>query len=209
MTARTTAHPPIPESNVKSKTALGLLAAALAATALAACGGDDDDSTAPAGSESTENAAQECAATDLTFTNLETGVSGTATTALAKQTESGLYTAYVADFDIDEDDLQWWRPEVPADGNVISVNLTVFNASEPPGPVEADITLEATSEFDVLTFVAAHYSDEDEWSHTDLLVDGPRTMTVTAVGDTFCFEIDFVDQQKEFSGTVAAPVFRP
>src|SRR5690606_15241088 len=59
------------------------LAALLAVTTLAACGGDDDDVAESDDTRSSSPEAADCAATDLAFTNLETGTSGTATYALA------------------------------------------------------------------------------------------------------------------------------
>lgn len=189
-----------------------VFAIAFAATALVACGGDDDDSSNESATDggADTNTSSDCAGTDLSFTNLETGASGTATAALAERIfDGGLYTVHAADFDIDEDDLKSWRPEVPDGNNVITIQLTVFNASDPPQPVEAGRTLEATIEPDVLTFVTRHFTADDDWSQADLgTEDLTRELSITAVGDTFCFEIDYADQEKEISGTVAAPVFR-
>lgn len=185
------------------------LAALLAVATLAACGGDDDDvaDSADTGTESQQST--DCAATDVVFTNLETGTSGTATYAVAERVaDGGLYTVYAADFDIGEDDLESWRPEVPDGNNAIAVQLTVYNAESAPEPLEPGTTLEATADPGVLTFVTRHFTAEEDWSEADLLSDGTRELTVTAVGDQICFDIDYTDQQKEISGTIAAPVLR-
>lgn len=169
--------------------------------------GSNDDSDGSSDTESTDD----CEGTDLAFTNLETGVTGTATFALAESSADGaLYTAHAADFDITEDDLKSWRPEVPDDGNVITVQLTVFFATEDPAPAEPG-TLRWTDEPDELTFGVRHFTADADWSHTFVVGDEDdlvKEMTITTVGDTFCFDIDFTDQEKQVTGTVEAPVFR-
>lgn len=182
---------------------------------LVACGDDDGSSASGSGAGSDDEPATvsdgECVGTNLEFENLETGVSGTATAALAvADSARSQYTAHAADFEIGEDDLQSWRPEVPEGQNVVSIQVTVFvnEDSPPPAPLEVGATLENGLTLDTHTFVVSHYRTDDAWQRT---IDGDGVggeMNVTAVGDILCFDIEFQDQEKRVVGTVEAPVFR-
>lgn len=182
---------------------------------IAACG-DDDGAAATAAADSQDgvsaHAEDGCVGTALEFTNFETGVSGTATSALATSGYDGaVYVAHAADFDLDADDLSTWRPEVPAGSNVITVQLTIFNATEELEPVGAGATLRWTTEPGELTYALRHFTTDDDWSDVEVGPDevdeAGGELTVTGVGESFCFEIDHQDPQKAVSGTVDARVF--
>lgn len=210
----------------RSPVSAAALAAALGLL-VAACGGDDGGgdagsaAAAGAGDEVVEAAADVddasdasagdhgCPATELAFTNTAAGLSGTATTALARSSfDGGLYEVHVADFDLTADDLRTWRPEVPDTGNVITIQLTVFNATDDPAPIDAGASLELTTEPDVLTYLVRHFTADDDWSSAENIgVDSVGTLAVTAVGEVFCFDLDYRDQDKEVAGSVAATVF--
>ena len=201
------------------------LVGALTSLALVAgCGGDDDGGgdgavvdvgveTAadpdPDAGPAVGGSDHDCAATELSFTNHAAGLNGTATTALARSTfDDGLFEVHVADFELTADDLRSWRPEVPEDGNVVTIQLTVFNASDDPAPIEPGASLELTIDPDELTFLVRHFTADDDWSAAENIgVDSVGTLDVTAVGDVFCFDLDYRDQDKEVAGTVAATVF--
>lgn len=190
------------------------LALALAVTA---CGGGSD---APSSSQSDADVGEAtpaaassdggvCGGTELSFTNDDAGVSGTATSALAHIEQiAGNLTIHAADFEIEEDDLTSWRPEVPEGNNVITVTLTVFNREDDaPEPAEG-MTLELTSEMNVLTFLVRHFSHDEDWSETRFNDDTFGEMTLTAFDDEMvCFDIDFQDQEKSVSGRVEARRF--
>lgn len=186
------------------------LALVLSASVLVACGDDGDADGGAAAAADPSNGA--CAGTDLEFENLVTGVRGTATTALATRDAQGSqYTAHVADFDLAEADVAGWRPEVPDGGNVITFQLTVFIDEDSPTPaaVEPGTTIGGGElRLDTLTFLVRHFDIDQDWSET-VMADGVGgEMTITSVGDTFCFEVDYQDLEKRASGTVEAHVFR-
>lgn len=195
---------------------------AVVALVAASCGGDDssgptpppDDGRVGAGADapSSDDVSpddHDCAPTEVAFTNDATGVSGTVTSALSKsQFDGGLFEVHIADFDVTPDDLRTWRPVVPEGGNVITVVFTVFNASADPTPIEPGTSVGLTIDPDELTFLVRHFTTDDDWSSAEqigTISDG--TIEVTAVGDAFCFEIDYRDQEKSAVGVVAAPVF--
>lgn len=154
-------------------------------------------------------AAVDCPVTSLMFDNEAAGLAGTATTALARSSfDGGLYEVHVADFDLTPDDVRSWRPEVPDGANVITVQLTVFNASEDPAPIDAGTTLDVTIDPGELTYIVRHFTADEDWSTaTNIGTETLGTMTVTEVGDVFCFDIDYHDQDKRIDGSVAAVVF--
>jgi hypothetical protein len=200
----------------RSRTRVVLAALVAVVPALAACGDDNGDGGADGSvaAPAVEAAAQEevdgrCNGTDLSFANHDAEVSGTATTALARSSyDGGIYEAHVADFDLGEDDLRSWRPDVPEGGNVLTIQLTVFNADEDPEPILPGAELDLTSYFRELTFLVRHFTTDADWSEArDIGGETVGTLTITGVGDTFCFEVDYRDQDKEVAGTVEAPVF--
>lgn len=175
-----------------------------------ACGGGDDDSTggetAPDATDATDaTGGGDCAPTDLVFTNIETGEEVTATSAAAVSLEGGAaYTAYVADFALAAADLSLFSaPEVPDDGNLVTVAVTIFNATEPLEALEVGQQVEYTDEFGVLTFRVTHQSGETLYGANS---GASGTVTLAGVGETFCAEIDYADEEKTLSGTIAAPV---
>src|SRR5690606_29353963 len=113
---------------------LTIFALFLSVSLVAACGDDDGGSASGGGGEPASAGEQvggaegDCAGTNLTFENLDTGVTGTATKALATRDSdtSPQYYTHAADFDITEGDLTGWRPDVPEGGNVITIQTTVF-----------------------------------------------------------------------------------
>lgn len=201
------------------------LALLLAVLLLTACG-DNDTGSATAGGADGEQAVVSvdetdehgtvsdgrCSGTTLEFENLQTGVTGTATTALAARDGDGpQHIIHVADFALTEDDISSWRPEIPEGQNVITFQFTVFvdeNSSDAP-PLEVGTSLEGgTQTLDTLTFLVRHFDPENDWNQ---VIEGDGVggeLTITAGGDPLCFEVDYRDQDKVVSGTVEAPVFR-
>jgi hypothetical protein len=185
--------------------------------ALVACGGDGDDdggdTNGGGGSESTATAASgdggggggDCAGTNLVFNNKTTGESVDITSTAAISLQGGAaYTAYAGDFDIDPESISLFsNPTVPADGNLIIVAITVFNATEAPAPLEPGTAIEHTTDFDVLTFVVTQTAGETLHGNG---TNGAGSLTVTGVGDSLCFEVDYADDEKELSGTFEGAV---
>ncbi len=173
---------------------------------LAACGGGDDGAD---GGESTTTAAAggsgSCPATDLAFTNLDTGetVELTSTAAVSLSDGAG-YTAYAADFDVSPDDISLASAPVAPEGkNLVTLAVTVFNAPEDPPPVEAGTQITYTDEFGVLTFVVLHSTADETFGDN---AGATGIVSISSVGDRFCAEVDYRDDQKELSGTIAADV---
>lgn len=178
---------------------------------LAGCGDDGDDGDARASGDPTDTTAGDdgaasCADTDLTLTNRATGTTFDASSTAAVSLEGGAaYTAYAADFDLSLDDISLFsNPEVPADGNLATIAVTVFNAEEELAPLEAGQVVDHdTSEFGILTFVVTANAGEELYGNN---LGGEGELTITAVGDRFCAEIDYRDDEKELTGALSAPV---
>ena len=103
-------------------------------------------------------------------------------------------TAYLADYVLTEDDFGFSAPEVPAAGNLVQLSVTIFNAETTPDPLEAGTEIAYTAEFGELTFTVVHQQATEAFG-TASNADG--VLTVTAVGDTFCAEVDYADDEKE------------
>jgi hypothetical protein len=183
--------------------------AAVACLALAACGGGEDDA-APGGDEgttTTSTGAQsgECPDTDLSVSNLTTGATVDVVDATAVSLSGGAaYTAYAADFEVDPNDISLVSGIEPASGeNVVTLAVTVFNAEGTPPPIEAGTEITYTDEFGVLTFVVVHSAGAESFGDN---TGAAGTLTVTSVGDRFCAEVDYADDEKELTGTIAADV---
>lgn len=127
------------------------------------------------------------------------------TSTLAVSLQGGVaYTAYAADFEIDPESVtSFSTPEIPADGNLLTIAVTVFNATKDFPPLEVGQQVEHTDEFDVVTFIVVHEHGETLYGTS---TGAQGSVTITGVGDTFCAEIDYADEQKTLSGTIAASV---
>ncbi|MGK2949929.1 MAG: hypothetical protein ACSLFP_15260 [Acidimicrobiales bacterium] len=180
------------------------------ALVLAGCGDDGGDGDAGASGDPTDTTVGDdtstCAETDLTLTNRASGTSFDASSTAAVSLEGGAaFTAYAADFDLELDDISLFSsPEVPADGNLATIAVTVFNSEEELDPLEAgQVVTHDTSEFGILTFVVTANAGEELYGNN---LGGEGELTITAVGDRFCAEIDYRDDEKELTGTLSAPV---
>ena len=177
--------------------------------ALAACGGGDDSADAPVPTEPAEPpaaATADCPATQLAFTNHETGTSGTATAALATADRMGSpYLAYAADHASEPSAVSSFYPTVPAGGNVVLVQFTTLSGE--PAPYEPGMQLEWGQPGP--TFLVIHVEGDQRFQTAD---EGQTsgTLTVTAAAaDVLCFEVDYRDGTVEVAGTVAAPIVGP
>jgi hypothetical protein len=187
---------------------------------LTACSGDDGSGTdvGPTGSSlaasapapvvssaiSAAAATSDCVETDVEYL---AGSSATplevVSTAAVSLSGGAAYTVYLADFEIDPSAITLFdKPEVPQGGRLVTLAVTVFNPDDEPPPIEpgAELVHDLT-DFGTLTFVVT------EETPTELFGDnsgGQGTMTITAVGDTFCAEVDYRDDEKSLVGTIAA-----
>lgn len=188
------------------------VAAALGAIGLV-LGGCGDDGTDSAGSDdapsdeagSSDEAADagECAGTDVTISGPGGDVEVISSAAVSL-VDGAAYTVYLADFELDGDAITMFSaPEIPDDGSLATVAVTIFNAEEDPAPIEQGTTVEWTSDFGVLTY-AFTIEEGEELHGTNTGAEG--TLEITAVGDTFCGDIDYTDGEKSISGTIEAPV---
>lgn len=204
-------------------TTLTLATLTLTATlALAACGGSDDGDgggggdgpSSPAGeaADGSGDAGADdapvtsaCPATAVTFTNLETGASGSLTAAIAKADVLGsAYLGYVADFGIGASEVTSFWPDVPAGNHVFVVQMTTLSGD--PAPIETGSEL--TWDTGGTTFLVSHVTDTDRFD-TALADDTNGSLTVTAAtDDELCFEFDYRSNLVEVSGIVAAPIAR-
>lgn len=194
------------------------IAAITATLAIGACGDDGDPDEAGSGDSdvvdtttaddgSTDDGSTDgtCAGTDVEFTNLTTGATVEVTDTAAVSLEGGAaYTTYLTDFDIDAAEVSGFSsPTVAADANMVTVFVTVYNAEEVPGPLEAGTEIEHSDEFGVLTFGVIHAAGAESFGTSS---GATGSMTITAVGDTFCAEIDYADEEKTLSGSIEAEV---
>jgi hypothetical protein len=190
--------------------------------AATACGGDDGggdgpsataaengDDTAPASDGGAADVSGECAGTDLTVTDVASGESFQLTSAVAHSGHAGaIYVTYAADYEIGEDDLGSFFPEVSEGENVAVIQLTSFGSAADLEPLEPGTEIEVVFGLPQgLTFLVA-YLTGDERHDSASEADTTGRMEVTAVGGAFCAEIDYVDADKELSGTIEAPVTR-
>lgn len=184
---------------------------ALAASlVLAGCSGGSSSSKAKLDSGSATTAAAtssdgSCAEQSITGTVDNSSFTGTASVAVSLE-KGKAYTLYVTDFPISTSDISMVAsPEVPAGKTLFMVADTVFNAPD-PSAVEAVAPgdkVEWTSKFGVRTFtVMAQVGAKPHGNNSG----GKGTLEVTKVGDLFCGTIEYHDDEKELSGTFAAPV---
>ena len=193
----------------------GRVAALLVVAGLtAACGDDADDEASSGGdgpAEVTSTAPADagggdCAGTDLTVTDAATGAAVELTSTAAVSLEGGAaYTAYGADFELDAEEISLFAsPTVPADGTMATLAITVFNAEEDLAPLEAgQVVRHDMSELGILTFVVTVNQGEELLGNNS---GGAGELTLTAVGDTLCVEVDYADEEKSLTGTLEAPV---
>lgn len=83
-----------------------------------------------------------------------------------------------------------------------TIALTRFNAENPP-VIEAGTTIPAGAPFGELTFVVTVSAGGQTLGNN---TGGEGEVTVSEVGGSLCFEIDYSDSEKSLSGTVAASV---
>lgn len=205
------------ESRITRMVALATLG--LLALLTSACSGDDkddsgggdnqqaaSDTTAASGTDDTsggDDSSGDCAATEVTFTGAGTEGFEPVATLAASLVEGAAYTVYLADFEMDEADLSMFSAPTPAEGEtLVTVAVTVFNAEEDPAPIEVGTEIPYTDEFGVLTFRVTSQTGETLAGNN---TDATGSLTVTAVGDTFCAEIDYTDGEKSIKGTIQAP----
>lgn len=182
------------------------VAAVLILLAAAGCGGSDDTAEPgdTASTTTTEASGADCT-TDLAFTNRTTGESVEVTSTAAVSLQDGAaYTAYAADFEVESDDVSMVSaPEAPPGNHLITLAITVFNPDGTPAPVEAGTQIDYTDEFGVLTFVVLHSTSEETYGNN---TGAGGSVLVREVGDRFCAEIEYADDEKELRGTLAADV---
>ena len=192
-------------------TARLLGAGSLLLMGLGACGGDDGEGVTTSPPDETTTTAEggapsTCEGTDLTYTNVATGdtVDLSSSTAVSLS-DAAAYTAYAADFELAPDDVSIVSgPEVPADGTMAMISVTIFNAEGTPAPIEVGTVVEHdTSEFGILTFVVVVNEGAEALGNNE---GGEGELTITSVGDRFCAEVRYADAEKEIVGTLEAAV---
>ncbi|MFP3907598.1 MAG: hypothetical protein ACLFWR_11255 [Acidimicrobiales bacterium] len=120
--------------------------------------------------------------------------------------DGSAYTVYLSDFELRPDDVsQFSGPEIPDDGRLFTVAVTVFNAEDPEAlePLTAGQEVGIAEEFGELTFVVTAQDAEGQYGNN---MEAEGTVTITSVGDRFCGEITYADTEKSLSGTFDAPV---
>lgn len=199
-------------AHVHSRRLVALLAAVT--LTVAACGGDDDGGDAADGGTGdgtdteqvdADDGAGECegntASGDAPYGSFD------ATHAVAISLADGsAYTVYLTDFELRPDDVSLFSgPEIPDDGKLFTVAVTVFNSEDPEAldPLAAGQEVGIAEEFGELTFVATAQDPEDRYGNS---MEAEGSVTITSVGDRFCGEVTYTDPEKSLSGTFDAPV---
>ena len=141
---------------------------------------------------------------NLELTNAETGTSTTLTEAVAISVANGAgYTVYAADYAFEEEVTYFFDPDVPTEGNLAFVSVTVFNAEGAVPPLEEGQVVAAGAEAGEHALVFIHSTAESEYGQS---ANPSGQATITQVGDRFCAEIDYRDDQKSLTGTVGAEI---
>jgi hypothetical protein len=202
------------------RTGAAVAAVAVALVIVAGCSGDDESqepsdpaptsqaasAPPPVPSASSGAPSTDCADTDVTF---EGGSSpaplDVVSTAAVSLADGAAYTVYLADFEIDPSQLTLFtKPEVPAGGRLVTLAATVFNPEGETSPIEAGTELvHDLTDFDTLTFVVTEETPTELFGNN---TGGEGTMTITAVGDVLCAEVDYRDDEKSLAGVVESPV---
>jgi hypothetical protein len=88
---------------------------------------------------------------------------------------------------------------------MFTLAATVFNAPDPEAlePIAVGDEISYVEEFGNLTIRVTAQTGEDLHG---VNMEAEGTLTVTAVGDTFCGTVDYRDEEKTLTGTFEAPV---
>ncbi len=193
---------------MRTRPTLALLATAT--LLLGACsddGGDDAGGAADDAATTTAPASDgggTCAGTDLTYSGPGTEAFDPTSTLAVEVMEDAAYTVYIGDEEIDPDSIGIVSsPEPSADGTLITLAVTTFNAEGEPPTIELGEPIAYTDEFGGLTFRITSQAGETV-NGSNMNASGD--LTVTSLGDTFCAEIEYTDDEKSLSGTIEAPI---
>lgn len=189
----------------------GLVGLALLLGAGCSSGSNSASDSAAAGKTSdtssgaTSDGGGGCEGTDATVTITETGEMATFDHAGGVSMSDGAaYTVYLADTEVDSSKITMLNTPEPAEGHhLATVFLTVFNPEGDPPPIEEGAKIAFTPDFGVLTFRVVDSTSEKSYNSA---ADGKGDVTVTKVGSTVCFTIDYSDDEKTLTGTVEASV---
>ena len=146
-----------------------------------------------------------CSGTNLVLTHpgSDGSVELTSTAAVSIENETA-YIGAAGDFEMDPMELSGSSyPVIPSGGSLAMVAIAIINSTQglPTEPLEAGTTLEFTKDPDVLTFAVLSVSETTIFGND---TEGSGTLTLTSVGNTLCFEIDYSDVEKELTGTFEA-----
>lgn len=157
------------------------------------------------GDTSTSKGGGDCKGTDATITITETGETAKLDQAGGVSMSDGAaYTVYVSDTKIDSSKISMASTPEPVDGHhLTTVFLTTFNAKDTPPAIEAGAKIAFNPDFGVLTFRVMDSLGEESYNSA---ADAKGDVTVTKVGSTVCFDIDYTDDEKTLTGTVEAKV---
>lgn len=112
------------------------------------------------------------------------------------------YTMYAADFPLDMSAASLaFKPDVPADGHLATVAVTVFQPEQTPTSIEAGTVVPAGTELGELVFVATYATGADRYGNNTGI---SGSLTMREVGTAICVEIDYSDEEKAISGIVAS-----
>ena len=186
----------------------GLIALALATSESCGSSGSTADAKSDAVGSSTTagtKASGECPGTDATVTITKPGDTQKLTHAGGVSLSDGAaYTVYLADSEIDPAKISMVETPKPSEGqHLVTVAITVFNPEGTPEPIAAGTKIPFTDDFGVLTFRVIDDTVDTSYNRAE---DAKGDVTVTKVGDTVCFAIDYTDAEKTLTGTVEAPV---
>ncbi len=182
-----------------------LIIGTLFVTALAMSAGCSSKSDTSKGSSDKGTGAKGCPSTEITVKITETGDTAKLTYAAGvSMGEGSAYSTYVTDSEIDASKISFTKtPEPVKDHFLVSIFLTTYNPEGTPPPIAEGTKIPFTTDFGVLTFgVIAANGDESYNASTG----GKGDVTVTKVGNTVCYSIDYTDDVKTVTGTVEAKI---
>ncbi len=197
--------------NRSIRTAGRLACAALICTAaLSGCAGKSDgaprtghDKNARVDVEANHGETSDCR-TSLTVVEKASGAETTLTDGGAVSLAgASAYTMYAADFPLDMSSASLaFKPDVPPDGHLATLAVTVFQPTQSPTPIKAGTMVPAGTQLHELVFVTTYATDSKRFGdNTDMA----GSLTLREVGSSVCAEVDYADAEKSVSGTLAAP----
>lgn len=176
---------------------------------LAACAGTSSGQDPQAAADEPKAAAIESAAppwcaTRLEVTEKSSGAATTLTSGGAVSLGGGAaYTLYAADFPIDTSGATVaYEPQGPPEGHVAMLAATVLNANGHTEPIAAGTAVAAGVTPGELVLVTRYDAGQESFNNNS---GATGQITFDEVGESVCVTVDYADEEKQMTGTIASP----